>query len=676
MKHYSFNSLVPRPIDLPAAVPLAEDADLSVLDEAKILAAPDNLADLEIWRGQIERWRDEARERLGYSGASYDRDGTHWLRSCFAVAQVWLWDELLFDFASQTFTPERFVRDARERLGGLDAVVLWHAYPVIGIDTRNQWDFYRDIPGLRELVNDLHELGVRVAVDYNPWDTQTRRGASDTVELAALIRDYDIDAVFLDTLKTADRDLVEALEAANPDVVLEGESKVLLARVEDHNASWAQFFADSPVPGVMKTHYFERRHMMHHVRRWHRDHSEEIQSAWLNGVGVMVWEVVFGVWVGWNQRDASLLRQMLPLQRTFADFFTFGKMTPLAELASRDAADSGVYSFRYDHDGCQLYTLVNRSDETQAVEVAAPADGFVQINLVTHEAGTQAVVTLPARGIGAVLVAPASSCDRYLACLAEHEPQTFVDDASFPHRRAQLVNGVVLSEVRVQGVNASNVRDAQGSDQCVVRIAAGLHHLTVRYRGRETGLYDEAPYVDEWKPLVPRLHDPRTLERDFATQRDVYVAAREVTTREYLEFVESTGYRPAVENRFLAHVDGLSEEQLNQPVCYVDLADARAYAKWVGGRLPTEDEWQLAGAMPQFERLNPGVWNWTESEYSDGRTRFSILKGGSSEELDESEWYFDGGMRSSDFSAKYLIPGIGLGRSNRIGFRVAFDGED
>ena len=50
-------------------------------------------------------------------------------------------------------------------------------------------------------------------------------------------------------------------------------------------------------------------------RRWHRDHAEELQSAWLNGIGVMVWEVVFGVWVGWSDRDAQTLRRMSRTQR-------------------------------------------------------------------------------------------------------------------------------------------------------------------------------------------------------------------------------------------------------------------------------------------------------------------------------------------------------------------------
>ena len=57
--------------------------------------------------------------------------------------------------------------------------MLWHAYPVIGIDERNQFDFYRDVPGIRELVADLQARGVRVFVDYNPWDVGTRREAVD-----------------------------------------------------------------------------------------------------------------------------------------------------------------------------------------------------------------------------------------------------------------------------------------------------------------------------------------------------------------------------------------------------------------------------------------------------------------------------------------------------------------
>src|SRR5262245_61886009 len=150
--------LLPRPIDLPTAVPL--DGPLDVLDTAKIFAAPDDPTDWPAWRERLHRWRAEARERIGYDGSAYDR--LDWTRRCFAVALVWLWDDLLYDHAADRFTPERLCDHGVREFGGFDGVVLWHAYPVIGIDERNQFDFYRDVPGLADLVAGLQARGIRV----------------------------------------------------------------------------------------------------------------------------------------------------------------------------------------------------------------------------------------------------------------------------------------------------------------------------------------------------------------------------------------------------------------------------------------------------------------------------------------------------------------------------------
>ena len=152
--------------------------------------------------------------------------------------------------------------------------MLWHAYPVIGIDERNQFDFYRDVPGIRELVAALHARGVRVFVDYNPWDVGTRREpADDAAAIAELVRQLDADGVFLDTMKEALPGLRAAVDAARPGVCFEGESTLPLTRIHDHHLSWAQWFADSRVPGVLRARWFEQRHMLHHTRRWNRDHS-------------------------------------------------------------------------------------------------------------------------------------------------------------------------------------------------------------------------------------------------------------------------------------------------------------------------------------------------------------------------------------------------------------------
>lgn len=715
---YTFDPLVPRPIDLPTEValdgPLTPEQSLA-LDEAKIFVGPADPADRPAWRERLAAWRDDARRRHGYTGAAYDRPDAAWAAGCSTVAQVWLWDELLYSFEEHRFTPERFLADARERFGGLDAVVLWHAYPVIGIDDRNQWDFYRDVPGIVDLVRTFHDAGLHVFVDYNPWDIGTRRGDDDLTELAAVVRDLGADGVFLDTLKKAEPELVARLEAARPGIVLEGESKLPVERIEDHSSSWAQFFADSPVPGVLRAHWYERRHMQHHVRRWHRDHSEELQSAWLNGVGVMVWEVVFGVWVGWSARDAATVKRLVTVQRAARPLLLEGEWTPLTELAP-EAETAGVYASRWDLDGVTLWTLVNRGATDYAGpllppdhpsrrtwdSVAPEALGDVQpgarqgaddaLTRVRSGGGVDGV-RVPARGIAAVLhVADGVAEPAWLPHLrdvvasldesARHDP-----DARFPHRPARRLavspaaSAAASVSIEATDPTGSSAAVGQGGTGATgapgpgaVVVPAGPYVLTVRYRARETGMYQGAPYVDEWKPLPPRLHDARTLQRDGELAAPVAVG-NDVTNAEFAEFLAATGYEPVVAHRFLAHwkdgrpVPGTEDE----PVTFVDLDDARAYCAWRGGRLPTEDEWQLAAEQPGWARGEPAVWSWTGSEHSDGRTRFVMLKGGSDYRAEGSDWYVEGGRHAADYAVKLLVPGLGLARGATVGFRCAWD---
>ncbi|GAA3557142.1 hypothetical protein GCM10022197_10410 [Microlunatus spumicola] len=636
--------LVPRPLDRPTVVDL-DAPDWAAMDAAKIIAAPEDPADRPRWRAVLERWRSGAAARQGFSTAAYDAPEGRWAQRCFSVAQVWLWDELLYDAAEGRFTPERLLADADARLGGFDGVVLWHAYPVIGIDPRNQWDFYRDVPGLDALVDALHAAGVAVFLDYNPWDTGTRRGGDDGTELTAAVRDLRADGVFLDTLKEGDPALVAALEDARPGIALESESTLPLARLGEHRLSWAQWFADSPTPGVIRTHYVERRHLQHHVRRWNRDHAEELSSAFLNGCGVMVWEVVFGVWVGWNARDAATLRRMLAVQRACADLLVTGEWTPLADLHP-EATAAGVAASTWTADGVTLWTLAHRGESEYAGPLLPPGHP----GAVALSSGA-----LPPAGIGVlVTLETGTQAPGWLAPLADVLASLPADgEASFPFRTA----------VRVVAEPSRDVPPAGA-----VPVAGGRHPLTVRFRARETGLYDDAPFVEEWKPLPPRLHDQRTLDRVVELGHAVAVAPTEVTRAEFDRFLASSPWRPRTANRFLAEATGPDE-----PVTCVDLDDARAYARWAGARLPTEDEWQLAAQQAAPGWSHGRVWNWTESEHSDGRTRYVQLKGGSAYLARGSEWYFDGGPQPPEVTAKLLLPGLGLARSTMIGFRLAWD---
>lgn len=155
-----------------------------------------------------------------------------------------------------------------------------------------------------------------------------------------------------------------------------------------------------------------------------------------------------------------------------------------------------------------------------------------------------------------------------------------------------------------------------------------------------------------------RLHCLRDL-------KPYWIGNREVTNRQYLRFVTSSGYTETDPRWTSAAADDGPDE----PVKYVSRNDADAYARWAGLRLPNWAECSLAVELNRIERVKN--WEWVTPYPS----RDSVTDW----ELQESGAWFD---QSTRFSLSYSFLGHSLfnclpifrtTRGPSLGFRCACD---
>ena len=613
-----------------------------------LIPAPDEPCDWPAWRDGLEAWR----RSCSLTGVNPARD---WVGGCFTAHKILLWDERFLDRETGRWLVEDYVDTFEARFGSLDCVILWHAYPNLGFDQRNQFDFWRGMPGglegLADVIVSLHARGSRVLLAYNPWDVATRReGRDDAACLADLVTELDADGLYLDTLSSAGRDLATALEDARPGIVLQSQAPVPPERLADHRMGWAESWDDSWAPGVLANRVLDRHHMIHVVRRWMADHTPEIQLAWMNGAGMVVWENIFGSWNGWQDRDAvqwSLASQVL---RRWSSHFTEGVWIPLACMPA-----PGVFASSWELDGVRLWTLVNRNRQPVSgirlpVEASTACEPLAGHQLAVND--NEVAIDIPAVGLGAVVEGSVESV--FLEGQADRYRQ--LDNA--PQKSSRLV-----PRARTRPGTRGSVQAPVG----MVRVTGGVYMRRTRFRLRECGTYEGARAGESADLVLPGLHSMVSLE--CREELSPYAIDRHsVTVAAFRRFVEETGYLPDTPGFF-----GEPGAGPHEPVTRVDPDDARAYASWLGRRLPTESEWQRAAEDGLLDDDPVRVWNWTEPEMSDGRTRFCIVKGGSHHHLTTSDWYADGGVHDAAFAAKYLLMWPGLDRCATIGFRTAID---
>jgi gamma-glutamyl hercynylcysteine S-oxide synthase len=661
-------------------------------------------AEVDQWLSDIKHWRSEHLLRIGYDGSQYARKELQWAQSSFIQPQMMIHDCFFYDPSAKRYTVARYLDDLTKRYGGIDSVLLWPTYPNIGIDSRNQYDLFRDLPGgvpeMKRVVDEFHEHGVRVLFPVMMWDQGTHdEGMPNWEATSRYLAEIGADGINGDTLEGLPRVFRTTSDNLGHPLVLEPElgfgSNEMLAY---NNMTWGYWKYDF-APSVSTYKWLEPRHMVNVCDRWAHDHVDDLQSAFFNGVGFESWENIWGIWNQMTPRDAEALRRIATIERAYSSLLISPQWEPHTFVQR-----FGVFASKWPGAQSTLWTIVNRNHypvtgRQLVVPYKEGARYFdlwhgTEIRPVKENATSVLHFDLEEDGYGAVLetTAPDRSLDTVLTTMRALSEKPL---RGFSHEWVSL---------HQQLVNIPETAPVAETPPHMVRIpeADFIFHVN----GVEIeGMNDEGVDVQyPWEPSARRFHETKLHIKSF------WMDVHPVTNAEFQKFLDASHYHPADDHNFLKDWSGDNYPQgwADRPVTWISLEDARAYAKWAGKRLPHEWEWQYAAqgtdarvypwgndwdpdAVPQPDRgrdLQPAadvsahpkgaspfgvldmvgnVWQWTD-EYTDEHTNAAILRGGSHYQPAGSRWYFPQAYRLSEHG-KYLLMAPSLDRSGTIGFR-------
>ncbi|MBV9481198.1 MAG: SUMF1/EgtB/PvdO family nonheme iron enzyme [Acidobacteria bacterium] len=703
-----------------ALIASATGQDTQYPAQSMMIPGPASAADFASWLSDLKHWRSESRIRLGYSGSQYDRPELKWTQQSFVQPQMMIHDRFFFDPDAGKYTVSRYLDDLGKRYGAIDSVLIWHSYPNMGIDNRNQYDLIRDmprgIPGVRQMVSDFHTHDVRVLFPVMVWDQGTRdEGIPDWNASTQLMAAVGADGLNGDTLydfplvfRTASDQTGHSL-ALEPQVPSAKPSEALAW----DNLSWNDWIILNEhggwqypfIPQVAADKWLEPRHMVNVCDRWAHDKTDDLQHAFFNGVGYESWENIWGIWNQIDDRDAEALRRIAMIERTFATLLTSADWEP-----HTPAAQYGVFASKFPGGKKSLWTVVNRNTfDVNGPQIKVPYqpgeqyyDLWHAVQLTPEVKGNLVWLSFDVEqhGYGAVLATTGLTA----------EEQQFLSEMQNISKRPLSSYSAEWHFLPQHLVDIPLTKRAATAPAGMVKIPAGDFDFTVSgveiEGGNEIGVDVQMPWENS----------PRRQHSHWMHLKSFYIDRYPVTNADYKKFLDTTHYHPKDNHNFLREwKNGTYPHGWGgKPVTWVSLEDARAYAAWAGKRLPHEWEWQYAAqgsdgrvypwgdtwdpsAIPVSDTgrtLSPptdvashsrgaspfgvidlvgNVWQWTD-EYQDEHTRAAIVRGGSHYSPAGSRWYFPQNRRL-DEHGKYLLMAPSLDRAATLGFRCLVDSE-
>lgn len=316
------------------------------------------------WLGVVAALREQV--RAGMDLGQYHRSDLSWYRSQWLQHFTFLYGREIFDHQRHRFDVDRLLDDGM-RFGSYDGLLLWPAYPRIGVDERSQWDFYDDLPGgrdgLRALAARARKRGTRIFLPYLPWDApgESRHGKEPPAarELARLVAEVEADGVFLDTTGAISAQFRREIDRVSQGVVFCAEMQPGLSAIEQITGSWDQASHDHVAEIDLQRFLFPEHPSFainRHAVGAHR--KRVIGRALFNGAGMVVWQDVFGEVLPYTDAEADLVRATISTLRRQAHCFRGAAALPLIPTC-----DDALYANAYiSLDGRAVVVVFNDGD--------------------------------------------------------------------------------------------------------------------------------------------------------------------------------------------------------------------------------------------------------------------------------------------------------------------------